>query len=292
MNRQGQFANNKLSAFPYPGGKTTYCREIIKYFPDHRRYVEPFGGSAAILLNKPPSYIEVFNDLDDDIVHFFEVLRDRHDALVEWLDRTPYSRSLYDEWSSQFFAGDRPEDPVERAGRWFYLRYTQFNGAVDRKNGFKTGGKRNEARSFRGSIASLEAIADRLSEVTIECQSYDQVIERYDHPDTVFYIDPPYFAASRPHYRCGTDFDHSRLASTLDSTDADWVVSYDEVPPDLRVVAERVETYTARYSMAHSKDRPEHTERLVLNFDPSNRTSFSRHQQSDLDGFGGDRGDE
>lgn len=283
--RDGRRSNNKLSAFPYPGGKTVYCQEIIKRFPTHRRYVEPFGGSAAVLLNKPRSYIEVFNDLDDDIVQFFEALRNRREDLVEWLDRVPYSRSLYNEWSESYYAGDRPEDPVERAGRWFYLRYTQFNGAVVKRKGFKTGGKRNEARSFRGSIEDLDAIADRFAEVTIECQSYETVIDRYDHPDSLFYIDPPYYDATRPRYRYGDDFDHSRLATVLTGTDADWIVSYDEVPPALSDIEETVETYTARYSMSYSEERPEHTERLVLNFNPDDRTSFSVHQQANLEGF-------
>ena len=85
----GRCVGVTLSAFPYPGGKTVYCNEIINRLPDHRRYVEPFGGSAAVLLNKPHSYIEVFNDLDDDVVdtrHEQPPLSDSPDDRTE-LDR-------------------------------------------------------------------------------------------------------------------------------------------------------------------------------------------------------------
>lgn len=265
-----------LSAFPYPGGKTTYHQEILKYFPDHRRYVEPFGGSAAVLLNKPTSYIEVYNDLDDDVVHFFEVLRDRRDDLEAWLSNVPYSRSVYEDWVSEFFDSHRPEDDVERAGRWFYLRYSQFNGSLDRRNGFKTGGKRNEARSFRGSIDDLDTIAARFREVTIECQPYHEVIDRYDNPDTLFYLDPPYYQtdSDRDHYRVGGDFDHERFVDELRDREGHWIVSYGELPPRLEGLATTVKTYAAMYSMSYDDERSEATETLAMNFDPDEEPEF------------------
>lgn len=273
-----------LSAFPYPGGKTVYCDEIIQRMPDHRRYVEPFGGSAAVLLNKPRSYIEVFNDLDDDVVQFFRVLRERRSELEAWLQNTPFSRSVYEDWVSSFYDGDRPDDDVERAGRWFYLRYSQFNGSLDRRNGFKTGGKRNEARSFRGSIQDLDTVAARFREVTIECQPYYEVLDRYDHPDTLFYLDPPYFEtdSDRDHYRVGGDFDHERFVDELRDREGDWIVSYHRLPPGLRDVAEVVETYEAMYSMAYDDERHARTEKLAMNFDPSDAPEFSAAHQTTL----------
>jgi len=274
-----------LSAFPYPGGKTVYCNEIINRLPDHRRYVEPFGGSAAVLLNKPRSYIEVVNDLDNDVVQFFRVLRDRRDELEAWLQATPYSRSVYEEWVSEFYDGHRPKDDIKRAGRWFYLRYTQFNGSLDRRNGFKTGGKRNEARSFRGGIQELRTVAARFHEVTIECQPYYQVVDRYDNPDTVFYLDPPYYETNsdRDHYRVGGDIDHEQFVDQLRDRDGYWIVSYAELPPQLRDISKTVETYTAMYSMSYDDERQEKTEHLAMNFDPSDEPAFTAAEQTTLD---------
>jgi len=121
-----------LSAFPWPGGKTHYVGQILPFFPEHRRYVEPFGGSAALLLNKPKSYVEVFNDLDDDVVHFFQTVRERREELQEWLRTVPYSESLHEQWQGEYFDGHRPDDDVERAGRWLFLRCTTYGGSAGR----------------------------------------------------------------------------------------------------------------------------------------------------------------
>jgi len=279
-----RIGGRKLSAFPYPGGKTTYVDEILSHFPEHRRYVEPFGGSGAIFLNKPRSYIEVYNDLDDDVVQFFRVLRERPGDLKQWLRRVPFSRSVYEKWVREFYDGHRPEGNIERAGRWFYLRYSQFNGSLDRRNGFKTGGRRNEARSFRGSIQDLDAVADRFAEATIECEFYADLIGRYDAPDTLFYCDPPYYntRSDRAHYRVGKDFDHEEFVDVLRRREGKWIVSYGNLPPGLEGVAETVATFTAMYSMSYDDQRQERTEHLAMNFDPRDEPAFTAAEQTTL----------
>ncbi|WP_066415436.1 DNA adenine methylase [Halorubrum aethiopicum] len=121
------------AVFPYPGGKSRFASWILEQVPEHVCFVEVFGGAAGVLANKDPdtSDVEVYNDRDGDLVQFFEVLRDRSEELIEWLDRTPYSRELHDEWAHKFFHGYRPSDPIERAGQFFYLRYTQWGGKYD-----------------------------------------------------------------------------------------------------------------------------------------------------------------
>jgi len=274
--------------FPYPGGKTPYVDHITDCFPMHHTYVEPFGGSASVLLNKQPSYAEVFNDLNNDIVHFFRVLRDREEELAEWVSRVPFSRDVFDRWADAFWTNDhRPEDDIERAGRFYYLRFANFNGRLDRRNGFKTGGKRNEARSFRSAIANLEAVADRLAEVTIEAQDYRAVIERYDRDDTLFYLDPPYVDATDAYYRDDDlEFDHAALVETLADVEGYWICSYGDLPEGFAEIATTVSGYTARYSMRYADRRDEAAERLVMNFDPTNVPAFSEPEQTTL---GGDR---
>jgi len=111
------------SVFAYPGNKASLSDWIIEHLPDHRLYVEVFGGAAGVLANKPQSHNEVYNDIDEDLVQFFDVLRDRHEELVEWLRRVPYSREKYNEWVVPWYHEDwRPEDPIERAGVFFFHR--------------------------------------------------------------------------------------------------------------------------------------------------------------------------
>lgn len=272
-----------LSAFPYPGGKTTLVDDIVQYFPRHRRYVEVFGGSAAVLLNKPPSYIEVYNDLNSDIVHFFETVRDRRDELEEWLRATPYSRELHEEWARAFYDGERPDDDVARAGRWFYLRYTQYGAKIDRYSGFKPSIKRNEARSLRGSADDLDQIVERLQNVTIENQDFKQVVQRYDRDDTLFYLDPPYLETAYNFYGTG-QFDHERLSEVLDNCDGHWIVSYGKIPESIEEIATNVEEFAAHYSLdvGDGESRGEDTERLAMNYDPKEVPSFSEAGQSTL----------
>lgn len=86
-----------LTAFIYPGGKVRLSSWVISHFPRHKIYVEPFGGAAGVLLNKTPSPLEVYNDLNSDLVNFFRVLRDKEKAaeLIRRLRLTPYAREEY-----------------------------------------------------------------------------------------------------------------------------------------------------------------------------------------------------
>jgi DNA adenine methylase len=280
----------KLSAFPYPGGKTSYVDEIVRQFPEHRRFVEPFGGSAAVLLNKPSSYIEVFNDLNSDIVHFFEVVRERKEELQEWLRRTPFSRELHEKWGRAFYQGERPDDDLEHAGRWYYLRYTQYGGKVDRFSGFKTSIKRNEARSLWGATEHLDEVVARLQDVILENQDYRKVVDRYDRPDTLFYFDPPYFETTYNYYGTG-EFDHQQLAEVLTEIEGYWICSYGDLPPSLkaRLIWNRreggewtVQQFTAHYSLdtVEGEERDEADEHLVMNFDPRDKPEFTAASQT------------
>lgn len=272
-----------LSAFPYPGGKTTLVDDIVQYFPEHRRYVEVFGGSAAVLLNKPPSYVEIYNDLNSDIVHFFEVVRDRREELQEWLRATPYSRELHQKWARSFYQGERPEDDIERAGRWFYLRYTQYGAKIDRYSGFKPSIKRNEARSLRGSAEGLDQVVERFQDVTVENQDFEQVVQRYDRENTLFYLDPPYIETAYNYYGTG-EFDHERLAEVLNECEGYWIVSYGELPEPIESVSSTVEEFAAHYSLdvADGESRDEKTERLAMNFDPQDVPPFTPAGQKTL----------
>jgi DNA adenine methylase len=64
----------------YYGGKFRLADWIISMFPAHRFFVEPFGGAANVLMAKPRSFGEIYNDLDSEVVNVFKVLRDPRTA--------------------------------------------------------------------------------------------------------------------------------------------------------------------------------------------------------------------
>ena len=74
-------------ALRYYGGKWMLAPWIIQHLPDHKTYVEPFGGVASVLMRKAPSQVEIYNDLNSELVNFFKILRNPYTAkrLVELL---------------------------------------------------------------------------------------------------------------------------------------------------------------------------------------------------------------
>lgn len=221
------------AVFPYPGGKSRFASWILEYVPEHTCFAEVFGGAAGVLVNKDPdsSDVEVYNDRDGDLVHFFEVLRERPQELVHWLERVPYARAVHDDWVEKFYNGYRPNDDVKRAGQFFTLRYTQWGAAYDSPGGFGTSKVQSEAQAFTNKIATLERFAERFSDVIVENLDWQEVLSKYDSEETVFYCDPPY-AAPDQRYQVET-VDHEQLAGELAQLDGEWLLSCQDVPEPL-----------------------------------------------------------
>jgi DNA adenine methylase len=218
------------TVFPYPGGKSRFASWILEYVPAHTCFVEVFGGAAGVLVNKDPdrSDVEVYNDRDGDLVQFFEVLRERPEELVEWLETVPYSREVHDEWAEQFYHGYRPNDPIERAGQFFTLRYTQFGAKYENTAGFGTSKVTSEAQAFANKKALLERFGERFAKVTIENLDWETALAKYDGEATVFYCDPPY--ASPDQRYLVEDIDHAELGATLTDLEGEWLLSCQDVP--------------------------------------------------------------
>lgn len=269
------------SVFAYPGNKSQHSPWILEQFPDHRTYVEVFGGAAGVLANKPASFNEVYNDVDGDLVQFFDTLRERGAELAEWLSRVPYSREKYDEWAGKYYEGWRPDDPVKRAGVFYYLRQVSFNGKYYTPGGFAVSTRRNQARTYANQIDRLETFADRFREVVVENLDWQACLEQWDDDETLFYCDPPY-PGKEFRYREGPGFDHDAFVDALLSLEGRWVVSYGDPPAQLLEVAETIVTKETKYRMAsgYNGDTEESTEVLAMNYDPREHAPFIDRQQT------------
>lgn len=274
------------SVFPYPGGKAYLAPWIIEHFPPHKCYVEVFGGGAAVLLTKEPSHTEVYNDLDGDLVQFFQVLREQEDELIEWLDKVPYAREQHQKFKEEFYSGERPDDPIERAGRFFYLRYSQYASKYRTPSGFAGAHQRNKARKLRNATEKLHKFAERFRNVQIEKLDFKELITRYDSEDTFFYCDPPYMDEGDDLYRHG-EFEHERLVDVLEETDGKWAVSYQRLPERLKehIVAEKGRSQFMNKQHDNDSRSTEATERLVMNYDLNDTGKFQEGEQQTLDGI-------
>lgn len=205
--------------FPYFGGKSRLAPWIASLVPDHRVYVEPYAGSAAVLFAKRPAAIEIVNDLDGNVVNFFRALRDQEDKLVRALRYTPYAR---DEYASADLAEPGLDD-VERARR-FLVRCTQGHNAAGAggRAGWSNGIRRNQsqAATVLNLVDRLPQIAERLRRVVVENRDVVECIGAYDSTDAALFVDPPYLdltRASRNDYRLdmADEAEHRRLAAAL-----------------------------------------------------------------------------
>lgn len=222
----------------YHGGKWRLAPWIIGHFPEHRTYVEPFGGAASVLLRKPRSYAEVYNDLDGEVVNLFRVLRDPTDAarLREVVSLTPFAREEFD------LTFEGTDDPVESARRLLLRSHAGFGTAAMRSivggRPQRTGFRGNTTRSgttpagdWAGMSGVLADTIERFAGVVIENRPAVKVIEAHDGPDTLHYVDPPYPHSTRSNsgrnnYRHEmTDADHSHLATCLRAAEGAVVLS-------------------------------------------------------------------
>jgi DNA adenine methylase len=195
------------------GGKMYYARWIIERFADHRVYVEPFGGAANVLLRKIKSQVEIYNDLDSRIVNFFRVLRDpvKYEEFQRQCVLTPYSREEF----VKLIGEPEPAGEVDRAW-WFFIRCRQALGGLGMTKltpnswsaSIRTRRNLPEGVSkYLSAIDGLDNIVTRFREVMIECKPAVEVLTKFDSPETLFYVDPPYLPETR----------HAGLAATYKS---------------------------------------------------------------------------
>jgi len=191
----------RLIAFGWYGGKFSHLKWLLPLLPQCHHYCEPFAGSAAVLLNRDPSPVETYNDLDGEVVNFFRVLRDDKQKLVEAIGLTPFSREEF----HGALHGGHGLAAVERARRFFVRARQTRTGLAQTASLGRWANCKNTSRAgmsgavsrWLGSVEDLPHIALRLLRVQIENRPAPDVIRLYDSPRTLFYCDPPYVHSTR-----------------------------------------------------------------------------------------------
>lgn len=252
------------SALSYQGGKSRLAPQIVKMFPEHTCYVEPFCGACWVLFEKAPSKVEIINDLDSDLVTFWRVIQ----------NHLPEFRRYY-EWavtSREIFNLEKRKDPttltdVQRACRYFYLQKLCFGGKVQGRS-FGTSAVQPSRLNLMDIDDLLLAIHWRMSKVTIEHLDAIACIQKYDRPGTLFYCDPPYFETAGYNVSF-EEADLIRLRDSLFAAQGKVVVSLND-HPRVRQIFDgwSFKTASLKYSIGRSaasksKDR---AEVIITNF--------------------------
>lgn len=213
-----------------------------------------------MLLRKPKSYAEVYNDLDGEIVNVFRMARERGEELVRALELTPFARE-------EFVQSYKPSsDPLEQARRTITRSFQGFGSAAvcGEVSGFRANSNRSgttPALDWRNYPGALQRIVERLRGVVIENRDAIEVMRMHDAPDTVHYVDPPYVHSTRsrgnPYCNKGykhemTDDQHRELAEALHGLRGAVVLSgypaalYDDLYRDWRHVERQAHADGAR----------------------------------------------
>ncbi len=194
-------SHRRRIVFGWYGGKFSHLDWLLPLLPECHHYCEPFAGSGAVLLNRMPSSVETYNDIDGEVVNFFRVLRDQHEELIRAIALTPFSR---EEYYRAIHTTNGVSD-VERA-RCFYIKARQTRtGLAQTASLGRWANCKNTSRAgmsgvvsrWLGGVGALDDIAQRLMRVQIENRPAVDVIQLYDSPKTLFYCDPPYLHATR-----------------------------------------------------------------------------------------------
>ena len=198
----------------YHGGKFMLAKWIISHFPPHRIYTEAFGGAASVLMQKPRSYAEVYNDKWDTVVNVFRILRDPVQAkrLEELLRLTPFART-------EFLKSGEIEilaaaDPLEKARLTILRSFASFGSPgtnAKHATGFRANAHRNgttPAGDWANYSGHIKYFTERLTGVIIENRDYADIISQHDSPDTLHYLDPPYPQSTRNMQRGNASYAH------------------------------------------------------------------------------------
>lgn len=214
---------NLKAPFGWVGGKTKLASDIIDLIPqDHKIYIEVFGGAGSVLYQKEPSKLEVFNDINSELINLHRAIRNNPQSLTMYLNDLFISREIFDDIKKRKL---KPRNNIEAAAFYFYQLTQSFgskgdNFAMAAKSGRKP---KNIYRDFK-------KISDRLKGVTIENMSFSKLIPLYDKEDAFFYIDPPY-VSTESYYKNTGGFgikEHEQLAELLSKVKGKFLLSYND----------------------------------------------------------------
>jgi DNA adenine methylase len=245
----------------YLGGKNRVAQKIIALIPEHNCYIEPFCGGAQVFFHKEPSNVEVLNDLDEEIFNFMRVCQLHHQELVRYLQFCTVSRKWFDLFQTQ---DPKTLSDIQRAARFFYLQKNCYGGLIKRQQ-FKISVEDGSNYNPHRIPLVLHLAHERLLGVQLECLPYQEIIQRYDRPDTFFYLDPPYF--NRPYYKFNfNEEDYVELANLLKGLQGRFMLSLNDTPEIREIFADfKIHGLTFTYS-SQRKPGKLYKEVLISNY--------------------------
>ena len=216
----------------YYGGKQRIATRIVEQLNiiSHSIYAEPFAGGLSVLFAKHPparnnksDYIEAINDNNELLITLYRVARERPQEFFELIQWTPYAKAELSR-ANQIYQGIIPADDLEKAWAVFVTCHFSFSHKIGA--GWRIGRQSaNVASQWNLTRDRLQTALLRLCQVHIDCVDALDFIKRWDSPNTLFYLDPPYPGADQGHY-AGYSLDGFKaLCKALDGAQGSYVLS-------------------------------------------------------------------
>lgn len=251
----------KLKApFAWVGGKNYLAKEIIALMPEHKSYIEVFGGALSVFYQKSPSKIEVINDINDDLINLHLCIRNKPQSLANILNSMIISRKIFCMLKNKEI---KPKNDLERAAFYFYLINTSFGSSMGQ---FAMSKQRAPKRLYR----DFSLHTKRIKNASIENKSFEYILKEYDYNEALFYLDPPY-VGTESYYKnvpCFGLKEHELLCDLLKNIKGKFMLSYN----DCDLVRELYKDFNfkelkVRYSLNNNVlKRKENKELLIMNF--------------------------
>ncbi|MBL7997734.1 MAG: DNA adenine methylase [Candidatus Kapabacteria bacterium] len=259
------------SFLSYLGGKSLLAPKILPLVPAHTCYAEVFAGAAWMLFKKPPSKVEVINDINSDLITLYRVIQNH---LEEFCRQFKYQLIARDEYKRHVDENPETLTDIQRAARFYYLLRTTYGS----KLAFDSFGV-SAIKPPRINLVRLEEELSeahlRLNRVWVENMSYERFIPRFDKPETFFYIDPPYYNCE-DYYGEGifSKDDFVTLAALLKPLQGKFILSLNDLP-EVREIFKgyRFASMETKYTISGKSQKVK--EVLILNYDPSKTAKFA-----------------
>ena len=282
--RDGQPAVCNFSFFPFLGGKHFLVKRLLPLIPVHKTYAEVFGGAASLLLAKPTSSIEVYNDLNRDLVNLFLAVRDHPIQFLERIYMLPYCRELFAEWSSEILKAEDASNPIERAARYYYCLCGSFAGRGPGAGwAFARSRTRHQPLTWWFKATRIPAIHERLRDVYVDCLDFRRFVKNWDSPETFLFCDPPYHQTTDyvgvPGF---SEKDHHELAELLANARGKWLLTVGDCPLMRELYApfriQRAETQLAVEKVGNGRARQRLRHLIITNYNPVRVPSKNSHR--------------
>ena len=243
------------------GGKHAAAEKLIALFPEHTCYVEVFGGAANVLFAKERSKSEVLNDLNDQLVNVFRVIRWHPDEFFAELRLILHSRTEFNDCHDQPGLTD-----IQRAVRYFYRLKTSFGGTGVKAHKNFSFGTCRKATFNTSAEETIEQAHRRLDGVCIENDDFEKIIKRYDRSHTFFFVDPPYWQTAD--YGIKFDWtDHTRLKNNLASIKGKFLLTINNHDDIVELYRDFYQQQTkVRYTVCHDDHNQQVTELIITNY--------------------------